>query len=127
MMDRVRLTGIRVQTCHGVLPAEKRKPQWFRVDVDLHGEFEEAARLDELPRALDYSRVHEVVCQALQESCFDLIEALARHLCARVLQAVSALEVEITVTKENPPIAGFAGEAAVTMRRDRAWLERDHG
>ncbi|PID80369.1 dihydroneopterin aldolase [bacterium DOLJORAL78_65_58] len=126
-MDRVQLTGIRVQARHGVLPAEKRKPQWFRVSVSLFADCEAAARHDDLNQALDYARVHAVIVKEMQERSFELLEAVAGHLCRRVLEAVPAREVAITVVKENPPIADFAGEAAVTLRRDRVWLEGLHG
>ncbi len=124
MMDCVELKGIRLQATHGMLPHEKEQPQWFRLDARLFGDFEAAVAGDDLNQALNYAHLHDVVLAGCRERSFELIEALAGHLCRRILQELPAAEVELTVVKENPPIPGFAGEAAVTLRRGRAWLER---
>jgi len=126
-MDHVRLAGIRRKAKHGVLDREKRQAQWFRIDVTLGGDFEAALQSDKLADALNYARVHDVIVAGMQERRFDLIEALAGHLCRRVLEEVPATVVQITLVKENPPIPGFPGEASVTLQRDRAWLEKQHG
>lgn len=122
-MDRIRLSEIRVEACHGVLEKEKRLPQWFRVEVQLFGDFSRAVRDDDLKHALDYSRVYELVMAEVRGRSFALIESLAGHLCGRILAEFEAFEVEITVVKENPPMEGFHGEASVTLRRSRTWLE----
>lgn len=122
-MDRVRLTGIRLEARHGVLAAEKARDQWFRIEVSVWGDFGAAARTDDLEKALDYARLHDLVVTEGRETSFDLIESLAEHLCRRVLEDLPARKVEVTVIKEKPPIPGFTGEASVILRRDRSWLE----
>lgn len=123
MNDRIVLRGIQVYAYHGVLAAEKKLGQRFVVDVTLFGDFSKAARSDDLNHALDYSQVHTLVCEAMSQKSFDLIEALAGHLCSVLLSKTSAEKVEVTVEKSTPPIPDFTGQALVTLQRDRQWLK----
>ncbi len=122
MKDRIVLSGVQVYAHHGVLPAEKKLGQRFVVDVTLLGDFSLAARSDLLADAVDYSRVHTLVVEAMVAQSFDLIEKAAGHLCTVLLESLAVDSVEITVEKTTPPIAGFTGQAAVTLVRDRSWL-----
>lgn len=121
-LDRMDLLGIEVQARHGVLPAEKETDQPFVIDVTLWGDFEKAQKDDDLAAALDYSLLHGRIVEAVVSSSFDLIEALAGHLCHIVLAEFSVAEVSLTVKKVHPPIADFKGTAAVTLRRGQTWL-----
>ena len=123
MNDCIVLQGIQVFAYHGVLAAEKQLGQRFVVDVALYGDFSQAARSDDLNHALDYSQVHTLVCEAMSQKSFDLIEAAAGHLCTVLLENTAALKVEVTVEKTTPPIAGFTGQAQVKLMRDRQWLK----
>jgi 7,8-dihydroneopterin aldolase/epimerase/oxygenase len=125
--DRMDLLGIEVQAKHGVLQAEKETNQLFKVDVSLWGNFEQAQRDDDLSAALDYSCLHGVIQDSVIASSFDLIEALAGHLCRIVLAQYPVEEVSVTVTKVHPPITGFKGTAGVTLRRGRSWYENAAG
>ncbi len=121
--DRMELKGIEVTARHGVLQSEKKTAQPFIINVTLWGDFEQAQLNDDLETALDYSLLHDCIKQAVLDSSFDLIEALAGHLCRLVLREFSVDEVSITVTKVHPPIVGFTGCAAVTLRRGQNWFK----
>jgi dihydroneopterin aldolase len=123
MSDRIVLRGIQVYAYHGVLPAEKKLGQRFVVDVTLFGDYSQAARSDDLHDAVDYSRVHALVCEAMEHKSFNLIEAAAGHLCTVLLENTAAEKVEVTIEKSTPPIPGFTGQALVSLLRDRKWLE----
>lgn len=126
-MDRISLQGIDVYAHHGVHPAERELGQRFVIDALLWFDCSEAARSDSLAQALDYTRVHRLVCETTAETSFQLIEALAGRLCAVLLQELPVQRVRITVRKPNPPIPNFLGTASVTLERDRTWLDRAAG
>ncbi len=126
-LDRMDLVGIEVLAKHGVLQTEKETDQPFLVDATLWGNFEQAQRDDDLTAALDYSLLHERIRHTVLTTSFELIEALAGHLCRVILTEFPIEEVSVTVTKVHPPIAGFKGSAAVTFRRGRQWLETGAG
>ncbi len=127
MSDCVRLQGINVYAHHGVHPAERELGQRFIIDVDLLGDCSAAAQSDALADALDYTAVHKLVKEATAELSFNLIEAVAGHLCRRLLAEFPVDQVVVTVHKPNPPIADFLGTAAVTLERDRHWFENEAG
>jgi len=125
VMDRVSLHGIEVHAHHGVHAAERELGQRFVIDVDLWTDCEVALKSDDLETALDYAAVHEhVVAVAIGEPC-RLIETVAGRICRDLLSGFAAARVTVTVRKPAPPIAGFRGEAAVSITRDRAWLTGD--
>ena len=127
MMDRISLHGIDVYAHHGVHPAERELGQRFVIDVDLWADCSQAAETDSLGRALDYTAVHRCITEETGNTSFQLIEALAGHLCRALLEGFPVVRVLLTVQKPNPPIPNFLGKAAVTFERDRAWLEAQRG
>jgi len=127
MMDKVSLHGIDVYAHHGVHPAERELGQRFVIDVDLWTDCSGAAASDSLNQALDYTAVHACINETTAGTSFQLIEALAGHLCRALLVGFPVDKVLVTVQKPNPPIPNFLGRASVTFVRDRAWLEAGNG
>ena len=127
MMDKVSLHGIDVYAHHGVHPAERELGQRFVIDVDLWTDCTPAAESDSLDQALDYTAVHACINETTAGTSFQLIEALAGHLCRALLESFPVDKVLVTVQKPNPPIPNFLGRAAVTLVRDRTWLESGQG
>ena len=121
-MDRIGLRGIDVYAHHGVHPAERELGQRFVIDVDLWADCSRAAETDSLAQALDYTAVHRAITEGTAGTSFQLLEALAGHLCRLLLAAFPVQKVRVRVVKPNPPIANFLGRASVTFTRDRAWL-----
>lgn len=122
-MDRVSLHGIDIFARHGVLPAERELGQRFVIDTDLWCDCAPAARTDDLDQALDYTQVHRLVSQTATQTSFQLIEALAGHLCEVLLRELPVQKVAVTVQKTSPPIPDFRGWASVTLERDRGGQE----
>lgn len=122
-MDRIRLRGIDVYAHHGVHPAERELGQRFVIDVDLWADCAAAAAEDSRALALDYTAVHRRICDATAGTSFQLLEALALHLCRVLLREFPVTEVAVTVQKPNPPIPNFLGEVSVTITRDRSLLD----
>lgn len=123
MTDRVSLHGIDVYAHHGVHPAERELGQRFVIDVELWTDCGPAATTDSLAQALDYTAVHRCITESTAGTTFQLIEALAGHLCRLLLDNFPVEKVKVTVQKPNPPIPNFLGRAAVSLVRDRAWLD----
>jgi len=95
--------------------------------VDLWTDCAPAAESDSLDQALDYTAVHACINETTAGTSFQLIEALAGHLCRALLVSFPVDKVLVTVQKPNPPIPNFLGRAAVTLVRDRTWLESGQG
>jgi len=121
--DRIILTGLAFYGYHGVLAEEAALGQRFHIDLELGLDLDEAARSDTLAATVSYADVHEAVKEAFEEKRFKLIEALGRHIMARLFAEFPRLDwVRIRVRKPEAPLPIVAGQAAVEMLRHRDQL-----
>jgi FolB domain-containing protein len=74
---------------------------------------------DALEDSLDYGSVARAVQELVEQARFRTIERLAAAISERVLAWPEVRQVETTLTKLHPPIPGFSGQVAVTLRRGR--------
>ncbi|YAL83726.1 2-amino-4-hydroxy-6-hydroxymethyldihydropteridine diphosphokinase [Dermacoccaceae bacterium W4C1] len=124
MTDRILLHGVEVSACHGVLDAEKVRPQTFLADVVLEVDLAAAAESDDLERTISYAEVAADVEAVLAGPTVELIEVLAGRIAEAALQRRAVEAVEVTVRKPQAP-AGVVFEAvpgagpAVQLRRTR--------
>lgn len=116
-MDRIEIRGLRAHGRHGVFEDERRRGQVFVVDVVLELDLSGAAASDALGDTVDYGTLAQRVHRAVEETRFDLIEALAGHLAALVLEDPAVQQVEVRVAKPDAPLLVPADEVAVVLRR----------
>jgi dihydroneopterin aldolase len=120
MADRIEINGLRVFGRHGVLPHEQELGQVFVIDLVLELDLSSAAASDDLADTVHYGEVAEQVAEAVRETRFDLIEALAGHLAALVLgRHERVASVEVTVRKPDAPIPLDLDGVAIVLRRSR--------
>ncbi len=117
--DKIVLQGMKFYGYHGVEPAEKVLGQLFAVDVEIWGDFTEAALKDEIGAALDYSRVYEKVKDIVEGSSCHLIERLAFLIIEQLLSIPLAQKVFVRVKKPQAPLGGLLDYAAVEMERSK--------
>lgn len=119
--DKLVLSDMIFHARHGVLLIEKRRPQEFRVTVELELSLAPAGRSDVLGKTIDYCAVQEVVRTVVEGSHRKLIEALAEEIAQRVLREFPrARGVSVEVLKPSPPVDfKFAG-VATRIRRTRS-------
>jgi dihydroneopterin aldolase len=118
--DRIVLAGMAFQARHGVNDWEKREAQRFEVDVELAVDARPAGETDDLARTVDYRRVHDATREIVEGPSFDLIEALAEALAARILADEPGVdEVTVRVRKPEVRLGGPLEYAGVEIRRGR--------
>ena len=118
-MDRIEIRGLRVRGRHGVFEEEKRHGQPFVVDVTLERDLTSAAATDALGETVDYGTLSQQIADAVSNTRFDLIEALAGHIADLALTDPSVEAVEVRVAKPEAPINLDLREVAVVLRRER--------
>lgn len=121
-MDRIEIVGLRAHGRHGVLAEEQQHGQMFVLDVVAEVDLEAARRSDALADTIDYAALVTRLSAAVSATRFDLIEALAGHLCDLVLADARVAAVEVRVAKPEAPIALPLSEVAVRLRRERPRL-----
>jgi 7,8-dihydroneopterin aldolase/epimerase/oxygenase len=120
MADRIVLTGLAFFGRHGVLPAERELGGRFVVDVEASLDLRPAGTRDDLAATVDYAAMYERIRRLVEDSRYDLLEAVAEHLAADLLAAFPLLEaVTVRVHKPGAPIPG-AATAAVAVEIHRA-------
>lgn len=119
MADRIVLTGMRFYGYHGAFPEETRLGQAFVVDVELFADLRAAGQQDDLSLTVDYGRVYTAVKEIAEGRPFKLIEALAEHLAAHILEGFAVSEVVVRVHKPKAPIPGAFEDVMVELRRRR--------
>ncbi|MFT2707010.1 2-amino-4-hydroxy-6-hydroxymethyldihydropteridine diphosphokinase [Clavibacter zhangzhiyongii] len=116
-VDRILLTGLRVQAHHGVLAQERRDGQPFVIDLEVALDLAPAGGSDELGRTLHYGELAEEVAAAAERDPVDLIETLAERVAGVVLAHPVARSVRVTVHKPDAPIAVPFDDVAVVIER----------
>jgi len=116
--DKIILAGLRFYGYHGVLPEEKKLGQWFEVDLELTGEFTQAAAADDLAQTLDYSSLYRKVARLMEGESLNLLETLADRIAAVAMEEPLVEGVLVRVKKPGAPLGGPIAYAAVeTVRR----------
>jgi 7,8-dihydroneopterin aldolase/epimerase/oxygenase len=99
---RISLLGLEGYGHHGDLPAERELGAQFTLDLELLTDTRRVASTDTLKGAVDYVQVEALARRILEGKPFRLLESLAEHLAAAVLEQPGVLEVTVRVTKRPP-------------------------
>lgn len=118
-MYRILLHGMRFTGCHGVLPEEQARAQSFVVDLEVEGDFSQAAAQDDLSLTADYRELYAICKQAVEQQRFYLLEALGEAIAAEVLQLPHVEAVMVRVKKPEVQLGGPVDYEAVEVTRRR--------
>lgn len=118
-MDQVLLKGLRFEGRLGITAEERAKSQVIEVDLVLSLDLKPAGATDCLDKTVDYSLVYQTVRSIVEEESFNLLEALAERIARQVLTFNRVKQVNITVKKLHPPIAGQYDYFAIHLQRER--------
>lgn len=116
-VDRILVTGLRLEARVGVGEGERASPQEILVDVELHLDLSRAGQTDELAATVDYDEVCRIVDTVARARAFRLIEAIAEETAAALLARFDVTEVRIQVRKPGALKAWNVPHAAVEVRR----------
>jgi len=118
--DRIELRGLRALGICGVLPEERERPQPFEVDLALEVDLAPAGRSDDLDDTVDYGTLAEAVVAVVQETRFQLLEALAAAVAECALADARVVAVTVRLRKLRPPVPVDLASSGVRIRRERA-------
>lgn len=119
MPDKIILKNMIFYGHHGVLAAEKELGQRFQVTVIVFCNLRPAADSDLLGESLDYAQIYREVQKIVEGRPFNLLEALAEAIAARLLE-MGAPAVQVQVRKMHPPLPGQLAYVAVEITRSRS-------
>lgn len=109
------LKDIRFFAYHGVAPQETTIGNEFRVSLRLKTDISRAAESDEVADTVSYADVYEAV-----KAEMDIPSKLLEHVCGRITKRLfrefpTVEEVEIKLSKRNPPMGADIDCAGVEM------------
>lgn len=119
MISRIALEGLEFHAFHGVYPHERESGNWFEVDVAVDTDFSKAAQTDELSGTVDYEIIYQLVKQEMDKPS-KLLETVGEHIVDSILKRFAKVtNVELKISKINPPIGGKAKKATVFISKKR--------
>ena len=98
-MDTIFLEQVKVQTKLGVPEWERMVPQTIILDIEIGYDLNQACKSDYIADTIDYGLVVSRIRETLTENSFQLVEALAEHICQLILKEFKAESVKVKVTK----------------------------
>lgn len=119
-MDKIVLNDMIFYGYHGVLPEEKKLGQRFIVSVELFLELQAAGHSDNVADTVNYADAYLQIKDIVENSRFNLIEALAEAISDKIFQSFSMVnEINVLLKKPEAPIPGIFDFVAVEIRRKR--------
>lgn len=114
-MDIIFLENVKVQTKLGVPEWERMLAQTIILDIEIGCDLANAGKTDAIVDTIDYGAVVRRIRETLNTHSFQLVEALAEHVCQLILQEFGALRVKVKVAK--PGILPDLGALGVIIER----------
>lgn len=118
-MGKVKLSNIRVYAHHGCLEEEAIIGSDYRVDLEVKTDLTLASQSDNLLDTVDYVHLNRIVKEEMNVRS-KLLEHVAKRIIDRVFSELETVEeVEISVSKINPPIGGDVEMVTIILQRTR--------
>jgi len=116
-MDRIIISELRARCLLGVSEEERRENQEVVINISLYTDLSKAAKSDRLEDAVDYRAIKKHVLSAVEDSRFQLVEALTERVAAICLEHQGVQRA--TVRVEKPSALRFARSVAAEVTRER--------
>lgn len=114
-MGIIKLNDIRVYAFHGCLNEEERIGSEYRVNLELHTDFNDAAAEDDLNKTIDYVTANRIVREEMDIRA-KLIETVAVRIANRLKAEFPDLEGgHVEVAKISPPMGGHVDSVSVIV------------
>ena len=115
MTTKITLQAMKFYAYHGVLEQERRVGNTFVVDLTLMAPLEKAVQSDQLEDTINYAEVYELTKQEMNIPS-QLLEHVAGRICRALRHHFPQIEqIEIRVSKLNPPFRGDVHSASVLL------------
>ncbi|AMA74495.1 MULTISPECIES: dihydroneopterin aldolase [Aneurinibacillus] len=120
-MDKILFNRMEFWGYHGAFKEENKLGQRFFVDLELYLDLSKAGHSDKLEDTINYSDIYQTTQQVVEKEKYELVEAVAERLAAKILDSYPLIEeILVRVTKPNPPIPGHYESVAIEIKRRQA-------
>ena len=115
-MDKIFLTGLKVEATIGVFEWERQIRQTLCIDLEIATDAGAAARHDKLDDAVDYKNVAKYIQDFVAASEYQLIETLAHNLAEALAREFNIKWLRLCLNKAGA-IRGASG-VGISITRD---------
>ncbi|MEC3963930.1 dihydroneopterin aldolase [Flagellimonas halotolerans] len=118
-MGKIRLKNVRIHSNHGCLREEMLIGSDYRVDLEITADLSQPAASDQLTETVDYVHLNNIIKEEMTVRS-NLLEHVAKRIIDRIFGEIKEVtEVEVEVSKINPPIGGDVESVSVKLRITR--------
>lgn len=115
MQSYILLENIEIYAHHGVMPQETLVGNTFILNLKIKANVSKATETDNLAETINYAKVYELLEEEMAVSS-KLLEHVAGRIIKRLKKEFPRIEeIEIKLSKRNPPIKGQVEYASVIL------------
>ena len=86
---------------HGYTEKEKNNLQRFIVNIELEGDFHQAAAGDNLQKTVDYREIKEIARKIIETEHYDLLETIAEKIASEIIKNQDIQRATVSVSKPD--------------------------
>lgn len=98
-MDIVFIRDLQIETVIGIYDWERKVRQIVSLDIDMATDIRKAASSDNIDDTLSYKTVAKRLIAFVEDSEFELVEALAEKICTIIREEFEVPWVRLTLNK----------------------------
>jgi dihydroneopterin aldolase len=98
-MDIVFIHDLQIETVIGIYDWERKIRQIISLDIEMATDISKAAKSDNIDDTLSYKTVAKRLIDFVEQSEFELVEALAEKICAIIREEFDVPWVKLTLHK----------------------------
>ncbi len=116
-MDRILISDLAARCIIGINDEERREKQDVLINLTLYADLSRACKSDRFEETVDYRSIKKRIVKMVEESRYDLVEALAQAVADICLSDPKVMEAKVRV--EKPSALRFARTVGVEIIRSR--------
>ena len=117
-MDIVFIHDLQIETVIGIYDWERKIRQTISLDVEMAADISKAGKSDNIEDALSYKTVAKRLIDFVEQSEYELVEALAEKICSIILEEFSVPWVKLTLRKPGA-VRGSKSVGVIIERGER--------
>ena len=117
-MDIVFIHDLQIETVIGIYDWERKIRQIISLDIEMAADISKAARSDNIDDTLSYKTVAKRLIDFVENSEFELVEALAEEICKIVREEFAVPWIKLTLHKPGA-VRGSKSVGVIIERGER--------
>ncbi len=98
-MDIVFIRELQIETVIGIYDWERKIRQIISLDIEMAADIRQAAKSDNIDDTLSYKTVAKRLIEFVEQSEYELVEALAEKICSIIIEEFSVPWVKLSLSK----------------------------